>query len=100
MTYDTRLHDLITKQEKQIQAFERHRADMWAAVQATEKEILQLHDCTFTDAPPHVLAIVNKLREDYYRYWWNDGVLLTALMNRQAAARQRVIDRMKTSKTG
>lgn len=100
MAYDRRLHDLITKQEKQIQAFERHRADMWAAVQATEKEILEQHGCAYTDAPPHVLTIINKLREDYCRYWWNDGILLTALMQRQTAARQRIIDTKKTSGIG
>lgn len=93
MLYDTRLKDLFTKQEAQIKAFERHRADMLAAVQGTENEILQLHGCTLSDAPPEVLNIITLLRKDYDRYWSsNDGILLTELMNRQAAARQRIID--------
>ncbi|WP_143774309.1 hypothetical protein [Niastella vici] len=95
MNYDTRLQDLILKQERQVHSFERHRASMWDAVQATEKEILEQHDCTYSDAPPHILTIINKLREDYYRYWWNDGILFTALMRRQAAARQRILDTIK-----
>jgi hypothetical protein len=95
MTYDTRLKDVFTKQEKQILAFERHRAAMLTAVQETEKEILQQYGCTLSDAPPEVLIIITKLREDYNHYWSNDGILLTELMRRQEAARQRVLDTMK-----
>jgi hypothetical protein len=95
MLYDTRLKDLFTKQENQIKAFERHRTEMLAAVQSTEKEILQLHGCTLSDAPPSVLNIITKLREDYDRNWSSDGILITALMRRQAEARQRILVTMK-----
>jgi hypothetical protein len=83
------------RQENQIKAFERHRADMWAAVQTTEKEILQQEGCTFSDAPPHILTIITKLREDYERHWSNDGILITELMRRQAEARQKILDMLK-----
>jgi hypothetical protein len=94
MIHDTRLKDLFTKQENQIKAFERHRADMLVAVQATEKEILQQQGYTFSDAPLHVLAIIAKLREDYDRYWSNDGILLTQIMRRQSANRQTLLNTM------
>ena len=98
MTHDTRLKDLFTKQEAQIFAFERHRASMLQCVQTTEKEILQYYGCTFADAPPDALNIITKLREDYNLYWGSpDGILLTELMRRQAAARQRIIDSMKNN---
>ena len=86
MTYDTLLKDLLTKQENQIKAFERHRADMLRAVQATEKEILQQYLCTYSDAPPHVLNIISLLREDYNRNWSSDGLLINELMRRQEGA--------------
>jgi hypothetical protein len=95
MTYDTRLKDLFSKQEAQVAAFDRHRADMLAAVQATEKEILQQYGCTLSDAPPEVLNIITKLREDYERYWSPDGILFNELMRRQATARQKILDTMK-----
>jgi hypothetical protein len=95
MTYDTRLKDLFAKHENQIKAFERHRADMLQAVQATEQELLQHHACSYQDAPPEVLKIITKLREDYSRYWSNDGILLIELMRRQAEARQRILATMK-----
>jgi hypothetical protein len=95
MTYDTRLKDLFMKQENQIKAFERHRADMLKAVQTTELELLQQEGCTFSDAPPHLLEIITKLREDYTRYWSNDGILITELMRRQAIARERILATMK-----
>jgi hypothetical protein len=95
MNNDTRLKDLFTKQENQIKAFERHRADMLKAVQETEREILRQHCCAMSDAPPHILGIIAKLRDDYDRYWSNDGILLTALMRRQTEARQRILATMK-----
>lgn len=99
MVYDTRLKDLFTKQENQIRAFERHRATMLQCVQTTEKEILQQYNCTYNDAPPEVLNIITLLRDDYNRYWGSDGgILLNALMRRQAAARQRIIDELHRHK--
>lgn len=92
MRYDTRLKDLFTKQENQIKAFERQRAEMLKAVQTTELELLQLSGCSYTDAPPHVLEIITKLREDYARYWGNDGVLLNELIRRQTIARQKILN--------
>jgi hypothetical protein len=94
MPQHIQLNELITQQENQIKVFQRQRADMWAAVQATEKEILQQHNCTYNTAPPNVLHIIAKLREDYDRYWSHDGVLLTELMRRQTMARQKLIDDM------
>jgi hypothetical protein len=98
MNYDTRLKDLFIKQENQIKAFERHRADMFKAVQVTEQEILQQYNCALFDAPPDVLKIITKLREDYNRYWSNDGILLNELMRRQAAYRQRILDGLAHSR--
>ena len=94
MNYDTRLKDLFAKQQAQIKSFEFHRNQMLAAVQATEKEILQHYGCTYSDAPPDVLNIIAKLRDDYSRYWASDGILLNELMRRQAAARQKVLDKI------
>lgn len=94
MIHDTRLKDLFTKQENQIKAFERHRADMLAAVQATEKEILQQYGCTLSDASPDILNIITQLRKDYERYWSNDGILLTELMRRQTENRQRILNNL------
>lgn len=92
MLYDTRLKDLFSKQENQLKAFERHRADILQAVQTTEKEILQQYGCNVSDAPPDILIIITKLREDYNRYWSNDGILINELMRRQTANRQRILD--------
>jgi hypothetical protein len=91
----TILSKLIADQENQLKAFERHRAEMLQAVDETEKEILQQHGCTLLDAPWEVTKIIIKLRDDYNRYWSNDGILLTELMRRQIAARQKIIDSMK-----
>lgn len=89
------LSKLIANQENQIKAFERHRAEMWQAVQATEKEILQLHGCTLSNAPLEVINIITQLQEDYNRYWSNDGILLSELMRRQTAAREKILVTMK-----
>jgi len=85
---------LIADQENQLRAFERHRAEMLQAVKATEEEILEQHGCTLSNAPWEVITIITKLRDDFNRYWSNDGILITELMRRQTAARQRVIDSM------
>jgi len=92
MTYDTRLKDLFTKQENQIKAFEYHKELMRIAVSDTEQQLLQEHRCTYTDAPPEVLKIITKLREDYEKYWSNDGILLTALMRRQFKNREELFN--------
>lgn len=96
MSNNTRLYNLITSQENQLKAFERHKADILAAVQETETEILQQHGCTIASAPLEVMNIIIQLRDDYNRYWSNDGILLTELMRRQTVARQKIIDDMNT----
>lgn len=95
MPYDTRLNKLVTSQENQIKAFERKRLEVLEAVHQTEQELLQQHNCTYNNAPPDVLKIIAKLRDDYNTYWSNDGILINELMRRQTAARQRIIDTMK-----
>jgi hypothetical protein len=90
------LNKLITDQKNQLNSFEQKRHEMRLAVEQTEKEILQQHGCTLSNAPLDVMNIIIQLRDDYRYYWGDEGVLLTALMRRQTAARQKIIDDMNT----
>lgn len=92
MTYDTRMKDLERRQEDQIKKFERHRAEIFKAVQETEREILQQYNCSYRESPLYVQAIINTLREDYYRYWWNDGLILSRILQNQKKAKERILN--------